>query len=190
MKKRGILIGIALIAIIGIGVFSQTDLFLSEEQKAEKEKQSQITKLKDTKFAKLPIISMDELEKKINNGEDVIAYFGWIHECGDARMFQLNSFDKYLDDERITSKLYVIDLDAEALDALVNHDLRKPIAKRFQIDTWLKDPSLSPMELKSPQLVYYQNKKIVDLVSWTPLSADATYSIAPELTDKFFANIK
>ncbi|MDF9866865.1 hypothetical protein OKW22_000420 [Bacilli bacterium PM5-3] len=190
MKKKYIIISLIIVILIALVYLFKTDFFLTDEQKDEKNKQTQITQIKKTKFASLPIITMDELEQKINNGEDVIAYFGWIYECGDARLFELNSFDKYLDDENVTNKLFVINLDDEALEALSKPELRKPIAKRFQIDTWTKDSSLNPMELKSPQLVHYQNKKIVNLVSWTPLSSDSTYGIREELSKAFFDTIK
>ncbi len=188
MKKKGIILGIILIIIAGVFVW-QSGMLLSEEQKAEKKTDQQIEQLKDTKFATLPVVTLDEAYQKIEDGEDIVVYFGWVEMCGDALNFQVNSFDDYLANEEIFNKIVVVNLDKEAPDALKDHELRKPIAKRFQIDQWTKDESVNPMELKSPQLVHYQNGKIVDLVSWTPLNTDAEFGIIKEQSDKFFNNL-
>lgn len=187
MKKNGIIVVIVL--IIGALFLWKSDIFLNEEQKVEKKMKQQIEQLADTKFSTLPQITMDEAEEKINKNQDIIIYFGWVETCGDALNFQVNSFDDYLQDDAVFKNIYVVNLDKEAPDALSDQELRKPIANRFQIDQWTKDETISPMELKSPQLVHYQNGEIVDLVSWTPLNTDAKFGILKEKTDLFFDNL-
>lgn len=189
MKKIRVIIG-AILIILGITLYAwQSGAFLSEEQKYEKKMAAQVKELPNTMFSKLPQITLDQAYDKIKNKEDIVIYFGWVKTCGDALNFQVNSFDYYLDNESIFKKIYVVNLDEESPDALMNHDLRKPIAKRFQIDQWTKDESLSPMELKSPQLVHYKDGKIHDLVSWTPLNSDSEYGIIKESSDEFFTNL-
>jgi len=190
MKKSHIFLGI-IVFVLGIVVFLfATDFFLSNDQKADKEKERLIAKIEETKFSELPVITMDELEEKIDNGDDIIAYFSFVNKCGDSLLFQANSFNKYLEDPDIFNKIYVINLDIEAPEALRNRELRTPIAQRFQIDTWTEDPTVNPMQLFSPQLVHYNGGEIVDLVSWTPGNLDPEYGINRDLTDRFFENIK
>lgn len=164
--------------------------FDSEEIKAEKFKQEQIAKIKETKFYKLPIITLDEAKEKIDNGEDFVAYYAWVMNCGDSRLFETNSFDKYLIDEKVNKMIYVIDLDKEVPDALAKPELREPVTKRMLIDTWAKDKTVNPMSLKSPQLVHYKDKKIVDLTSWTVINSDSKYGMKPEQTKAFFEKLK
>ena len=192
MKKRSIIIIIIIVLVLG-GVFYayNSGMFLSEEQKEERLKQQQITEIaNNTMFPELKEISFDDLDSKIKAGDDFIAYFAWPEECGDSRHFQLNSFDDYLKDDSIKNMIVVVNLDKLAPDALADNTLREPIAKRFLINTWTKDATLNPMELKAPQLVHYKDGKIIDLVSWTMSNNDNKYGIKKELTDKFFADIK
>ncbi|MDR3215155.1 MAG: hypothetical protein LBT75_02625 [Bacilli bacterium] len=192
-KKKVLRIVACLVVVIGLGtiLLIKNDVFLSQDQKAEKLKQNQITDINNkTLYPKLKELSFDELDAKIKSGDDFIAYFAWPYECGDSRNFELNSFDDYLKNENIRAKTYLINLDKLAPNALVNNDLRGPIAQRFLINTWTKDASLSPMELKAPQIIHYNNHKIVDLVSWTVPNNDSKYGILKNLTDSFFNKIK
>lgn len=191
MSKKGkIIVGIVvLLCLVGFGVY-KSDILLSEEQKSEKLKNEQLAAIAKTKFKTLPVRTMDELDKKIKSGDPVIAYFGWSTNCGDARLFEMNSFDKFLDNDKINNLIYVIDLDKEAPEALTKPELRKPITKRFLIDTWTKDKMVNPMSLKSPQIIYYKNGKIQDLVSWTTINSDAKYGMNEDTTKKFFDYVK
>ncbi|WP_423364689.1 hypothetical protein [Mycoplasma sp. P36-A1] len=188
-KTKGIVIVIIALFIAAFGIY-KSDILLSDDQKAEKLKESQLAGIEKTKFKTLNVKTMDELDAKIKSGDKVIAYFAWSVNCGDARLFELNSFDNYLDNESINDMIYVIDLDKELPDGLVNHDLRKPVAKRFLIDTWTKDETVNPMELKSPQLVYYKDGKIADLVSWTVINSDSVTGMQESYTKAFFDFVK
>lgn len=148
--------------------------------------------IKDKKFMQLPTLTLEQLEQKIKNKENMIVYLGWLYNCGDSRNFQSNLFDDYLNDGDLSNydKFYVVNLDDEAPDALSNHDLRKPITKALLIDTWTKDPDVSPMSLKAPQLIQYQDGKIINLVSWTPASSDDVTGIQRSKVDAFFEAVR
>lgn len=189
MKKFKVVLLIVIVGFLATIFTWQSGVLLSEEEKMERRTNAQLKQLPNTKFATLPEITLDEAYYRIKNKEDIVIYFGWVKTCGDALNFQVNSFDDYLANELIFNKIYVVNLDNESPDALSDHELRKPIAKRFKIDQWMNDDSLSPMELKSPQLVHYVDGEIVDLVSWTPLNSDSEYGILKTASDKFFSNL-
>lgn len=148
--------------------------------------------IKDKKFMQLPTLTLAQLEQKIKAKENMIVYLAWIYNCGDSRNFQSNLFDDYLNDGDLSNydKFYVVNLDKEAPDALDNHDLREPITKALLIDTWTKDPDVSPMSLKAPQLIQYQNGKITNLVSWTPVNSDDVTGMQRSKVDAFFEAVR
>lgn len=186
MKKIIILIVIIIILIISIFI-GKKYIFKSDNDIKNNEIE---TIKKDEQFSSLKKLSFEELDAKIKSNDAFIAYFAWPYNCGDSRLFELNSFNDYLKDSKIKDMIYLIDLDEYAPDALANDKLREPITKRFLIDTWKNDKSLSPMSLKAPQIIYYKDGKIQNLVTWTALNGDAKYGIKKELTDAFFNDIK
>lgn len=171
-------------------LINHSGILLSDTQKQARLKDQQYSLIKTKKFMALPHTTLDGLEQKIKDNKPLIVYFGWFENCGDSRLFELNSFDTYLKTPIIKDHMVIVNLDKEAAEALLNKDLRAPIARRFQIDQWMKDPSQKPMHLQAPQIAYYKDGHLVNLLSWTPLNADYKYGINPNLSNKFFHEIE
>lgn len=148
------------------------------------------TSIKDKKFMSLPTLTFDELDQKIKSKETFVVYFAWVYNCGDSRNLQSTILDDYLTDSFLKKyPIYVVNLDDEAPDALVDHDKREPITKRFLIDTWTKDEVLNPLSLKSPQFVEYSDGRIVNAVSWSTITSDSKTGISKERLDEFFNSL-
>lgn len=188
-KQYFIVTGIFVALIIGILV-NKSGVLLTDTQKQDRLKAEQTTIIKNKEFIKLPHLTFPQLDKKIKSKDPVIVYFGWLENCGDSRLFEMNSFDTYLRADIIKKNMVYVNLDQEAPKALLDKNLREPIAHRFLIDTWTKDETQSPMKLQAPQIAYYRDGKLVNLLSWTPLNADYNYGIKPDISNKFFTDVR
>lgn len=188
-KQYFIVTGIFVVLIIGILV-NRSGVLLSDTQKQERLKTQQYDIIKTKELMNVQQLTFKELDQKIKSKQPLIVYFGWLENCGDSRLFELNSFDTYLRSDTIKDNIVMVNLDKEAPKALFDKDLRAPIAHRFLIDTWTKDETQNPMKLQAPQIAYYKDGKLVNLLSWTPLNADYKYGIKPDLSNKFFDEVK
>ena len=69
----------------------------------------------------------------------------------------------------------VIKLDVESPDSLMDKDLREPMTEQFGVKY-------------GPTVLLIEDGEIVDMIEWTPLSADDKTAIPLETIETFFEN--
>lgn len=191
MKIKLVVIIALVLGLVGGLVYYQTDWFKSDEQIYQAKIKKQVKKLdrNENYNALYHFKSIDEIDQKIKNGDEFLVMYGWARQCGDALNFEVNAFDEYYDKYDVVKDMQIADLDVLLPEGLNDKTKRKPVADRLLLSSWQQDKSVEHMTLYSPQLVYYKDGKIYDLVTWTPKNGDSTYGIQKTLLDEFFNNI-
>lgn len=131
---------------------------------------------KQSKLDSLQQLTFEELDKKVDNKDSFVAYFGWTTNCGDSIQFQTG----YLEDKISTidsfKDIYVVDLDKELPSALMNKEERIPMSDKYDVSS-------------SPTVVAYKDGKLFKKIEWTALnSSDKTGILESEL-DTFFKEV-
>jgi len=181
---------------VGAGLAATTyalkkaDQYLDEEAKLETRKRLELLAVSRTKFATLPKITLEEMIELVDTGQPLIAYFAWSENCEEARLFEMNTFDNYLDDDALCSYIRVVDLDKEIPEALENRELREPYTKALHIDQWTKDEAISPMFLKSPQLIYFKDAEVKNLITETEITVDSYSGLNEWYVEGFFEYVR
>ena len=128
-------------------------------------------------FPELKVISFEELDVLLEEGYTGVVYFGWVDNCGDSHNIQDNYFEaKLKENSEWMDKIYVVNLDLEIPDALVDKEQRVPMTEKYGVQF-------------SPTLIYYVNGENLSFIEWTPISSDPDTAIPLEIIEEFFANI-
>ncbi len=121
-------------------------------------------------------LTFDELEEKIDSGEEFVTMYGWVEGCGDTVNFDENYLiPKSIEHEQFLNT-YIIDLDIELPEGLIDKEKREPMKERFGV-------------FYGPTLVHYNNGEIVTFLEWTPAITDDTYGMMPSSIDHFFKQV-
>lgn len=159
MKKVGLLLALLLLASC-----STSNAEPEEEVKPTPEIDS------------LKRLTLDEVDEFLANKESGILYFGWITNCGDSRNFQENYLEQLLIDQpQLKDSLYVVDLDQELPDALIEKELRAPLTEKYDVSY-------------SPTLLHVENGETVSKVEWNLKTSNPTTAIPPQELDSFFSS--
>lgn len=119
-------------------------------------------------------LSLTEVDTFLENKESGILYFGWVTNCGDSVNFQENYLEDYLkSNPDMKDSIYVVDLDDELPDALIDKKLRAPLTEKYDVSF-------------SPTLLRVEDGKTIDKVEWTLKTADPETAIARFDLDNFF----
>jgi|GEM_PF-1455185 len=190
-KKRIItnLVGLGAGLVATTYALKKADQYLDEEAKEERKKRLELLAVTNTMFSTLPKYTLKELEGEIATGKPIIAYLAWSENCQEARLFEMNTFDTYIDAD-VINLIYVVDLDKEIPEALKNRELREPYTKALKIDTWTADEIVNPMFLKSPQLIYYRDGEIKALITETEATFDSYSGLNEWYVQAFFDAVK
>lgn len=125
---------------------------------------------------KLTVLSLEEYEQFLSDKRSGIVYFGWVTNCGDSRNFQENYLEQLLSDNPELSKdFYIVDLDKEAPEALIDKTLREPLKEKYNVEF-------------SPTLLTIKDGEQVDKIEWTLKHSDPETAIARDDLDTFFSN--
>ena len=127
-------------------------------------------------FPKIETISFEELDTLLEEEYTGVVYFGWVDNCGDSQNIQDNYFEgKLKENPEWINKIYVVNLDLEIPDALVDKALREPMTEKYGVQY-------------SPTLIYYVDGEIVFLIEWTPVTSDPETAIPLDIIEEFFTN--
>lgn len=122
----------------------------------------------------VPQMNLEEYEAYLADGNSGIVYFGWITRCGDSTNFQENYLEQLLiDHPELDGNFYIVDLDNEAPDALIDKELREPLKEKYNVEF-------------SPTLLLIEDGQIADKIEWTLKESDAETAIARDILDGFF----
>lgn len=127
-------------------------------------------------FDSLERLSFNELQTFIDEGQSGLIYFGWTEKCTDSTLMQKNYlYELVANEEGIRNNMWVVDLDVESPDSLMDKDLREPMTEQFGVKY-------------GPTVLLIEDGEIVDMIEWTPLSADDKTAIPLETIETFFEN--
>lgn len=127
-------------------------------------------------FDSLQRLSFNELQTFIDEGQSGLIYFGWTEKCTDSTLMQKNYlYELVANEEGIRNNMWVVDLDVESPDSLMDKDLREPMTEQFGVKY-------------GPTVLLIEDGEIVDMIEWTPLSADDKTAIPLETIETFFEN--
>ena len=127
-------------------------------------------------FDSLERLSFNELQTFIDEGQSGLIYFGWTEKCPDSTLMQKNYlYELVANEEGIRNNMWVVDLDVESPDSLMDKDLREPMTEQFGVKY-------------GPTVLLIEDGEIVDMIEWTPLSADDKTAIPLETIEAFFEN--
>ena len=127
-------------------------------------------------FDSLERLSFNELQTFIDEGQSGLIYFGWTEKCPDSTLMQKNYlYELIANEEGIRNNMWVVDLDVESPDSLMDKDLREPMTEQFGVKY-------------GPTVLLIEDGEIVDMIEWTPLSADDKTAIPLETIETFFEN--
>lgn len=118
-------------------------------------------------------LTFAQLDEKLENNETMLVYFGWTQNCGDSINFQDHYLLKYVNDEPKLKDIYIVDLDIENPEGLDDKDKRADMNEKYGV-------------LYSPTLIYYNEGKVMELLSWTPATTDKDTGIMQSSLDTFF----
>jgi hypothetical protein len=128
-------------------------------------------------FPELKVVSFEELDGLLEEGYTGVVYFGWVDNCGDSQNIQNNYFEtKLKENPEWMDKIYVVNLDLEIPDALVDKEQRAPMTEKYGVQY-------------SPTLIYYVDGEIVSYIEWTPVTSDPETAIPLDIIEEFFTNI-
>ena len=127
-------------------------------------------------FDSLQTLTFEELDQKIEKQESFAVYFGWVENCGDSIHFQDNYLESHLAKDSAFQNLYVVNLDEELPDALVDKSKREVMFSKYGVQY-------------SPTLVYYEKGGIKEFLEWTPETTDKETGILKQKLDRFFETI-
>lgn len=192
MKKKIIII-ITLLCLVGIGTYVYIVNQPTDEEKYQIQKEKDIETIMASDFIKKTstnATTIKNIKEKIAAKDEFVVYLGWYFQCGDSRHFELNAYNNYATKyPSLFDKMLYLNLEDDLLEGVSDKEVRIPVAKDLLIDTWTNDSTVSPMKLYGPQMIYYKDGKIVDLVSWTPGNNDNKLGIQEELVIKFLDNV-
>lgn len=127
-------------------------------------------------FDSLQRLSFNELQTFIDEGQSGLIYFGWTEKCPDSTLMQENYlYELVANEEGVRNNMWVVDLDVESPDSLMDKDLREPMTEQFGVKY-------------GPTVLLIEDGEIVDMIEWTPLSADDKTAIPLETIETFFEN--
>ncbi|NLC05472.1 MAG: thioredoxin family protein [Erysipelothrix sp.] len=127
-------------------------------------------------FDSLERLSFNELQTFIDEGQSGLIYFGWTEKCPDSTLMQKNYlYELVANEEGVRNNMWVVDLDVESPDSLMDKDLREPMTEQFGVKY-------------GPTVLLIEDGEIVDMIEWTPLSADDKTAIPLETIETFFEN--
>lgn len=127
-------------------------------------------------FDSLERLSFNELQTFIDEGQSGLIYFGWTEKCPDSTLMQENYlYELVANEEGVRNNMWVVDLDVESPDSLMDKDLREPMTEQFGVKY-------------GPTVLLIEDGEIVDMIEWTPLSADDKTAIPLETIETFFEN--
>lgn len=127
-------------------------------------------------FDSLERLSFDELQTFIDEDQSGLIYFGWVVNCPDSTLMQKNYlYELVADEEGVRNNMWVVDLDVEIPEALLDKDLRQPMTDQFGVKY-------------GPTVLLIEDGEIVDMIEWTPLNADDKTAIPLETIEPFFEN--
>lgn len=127
-------------------------------------------------FDSLQRLSFNELQTFIDEGQSGLIYFGWTEKCTDSTLMQKNYlYELVANEEGVRNNMWVVDLDVESPDSLMDKDLREPMTEQFGVKY-------------GPTVLLIEDGEIVDMIEWTPLSADDKTAIPLETIETFFEN--
>lgn len=121
-------------------------------------------------------LTFAQLDEKIANQEDMVVYFGWAKNCLDSVNFQDNYLLPKLEVNEKFKEIFVVDLDAELPDGLLNKEARAPLIEKYDVEF-------------SPTIVSYKGGKLHQLLAWTPATTDKLTGILEADLDVFFQSI-
>lgn len=125
--------------------------------------------------SKYPNLTFKDYEKALEEKQDGIYYFSWVKGCGDSRNLQANYLvDLLANQPELEKNLYVIDLDIENPEGLRDHEQRTEMKEKYQV-------------AYSPTLHWVKDGKVVETISWTPITSDPVTAIPKADLDAFFA---
>lgn len=127
-------------------------------------------------MATLPHLTFEELDEKIASTDEFVVYFGWVEGCGDATNFQDNYVAVMAEDYPTFNEMYVVDLDVELPEGLLDKTKRQPMEEAYGARY-------------SPTVIHYVDGEVVHFLEWTPATTDATYGIFKSDLDTFFTEI-
>lgn len=119
-------------------------------------------------------LTLQEVDEFLAQKQSGILYFGWITNCGDSRNFQENYLEGFLEEHsELKDNFYIVDLDDQAPDALMDKELREPLTKTYDVSY-------------SPTLLTIQEGETVDKIEWTLKNSDPQTAIPAEDLDAYF----
>lgn len=85
-------------------------------------------------FDKLQHLTFEEVDKFYKEKKSGILYFGWIVRCGDSMNFQENYLEnKLVNNQELKNNIYVVNLEVENPDGLMNKELRKTMDEKYGV---------------------------------------------------------
>lgn len=121
-------------------------------------------------------LSFAQLNEKIDAKDDFVAFFGWVEGCGDTVNFEENYWKPMLKDYPKFADMYVVNLDVELPDGLLNKEMRQPMIDAYGVRY-------------APTFIQYVDGEVVNMLEWTPETTDSTYGIFKTDLDTFFKEI-
>ena len=109
------------------------------------------------KYASLPRlyeVSIDQLRQKIAQGDDFVIYYSW-YLCSDCNYLYDNFFKEYLIKNKLTKKIFFIELDQWRAEGRTT-DKWKAFAAEFKIDTY--------GDGRTPSFQYVSNGEVKDMI--------------------------
>lgn len=121
----------------------------------------------------LTMLTIEQVEEKIEAKESFTVYFGWTQRCGDSLHFQDNYLYEHMEKYEAFKDLFVVNLDEEMPDALEHKEQRSVLMDKFGVST-------------SPSFVTYENGEVKEVLSWAPGITDDKTGIPDFMLDEFF----
>lgn len=163
MKKILFLVGLVLL----VGCSNET-------AQPEPEQEPERVAIETPNIDAIPRLTLSEVDEFLEQEQSGILYFGWITNCGDSLNFQENYLEGYLQEHpELKDNFYIVDLDDQAPDALMDKSLREPLTQAYDVSY-------------SPTLLTIQEGETVDKIEWTLKNSDPKTAIPSEDLDIFF----
>lgn len=126
------------------------------------------------KFDSLQHLTFEEVDELLTDKKSGILYFGWIVRCGDSLNFQENYLEEKLNNNpELKNNIFVVNLETENPDGLMNKDLRLPMQEKYGVGY-------------SPTILLVKEGVVTLKSEWQVKTSDPITAIPKTELDAFF----
>ncbi|MBE6114417.1 MAG: hypothetical protein E7191_04975 [Erysipelotrichaceae bacterium] len=127
-------------------------------------------------FDFLDRMTLEELDKAIEYGENLYIYFGWTKNSQECVRFQENFLEPNIEYYNWNGLIRVVDLDEELPDALDDRIARRELTQKYGIKY-------------APSIIFIKFGKVESVFEWTPETNDLNTGVDLDLLREWMTSV-